>query len=78
MEAAMATVISLINLKGGVGKTTTTLALADILAYEYKYKVLVIDLDPQTNVTVALIHQDDWEEGQGRLNTKATFFRRTV
>ncbi len=58
----MATVISLINLKGGVGKTTTTLALADILAYEYKYKVLVIDLDPQTNVTVALIHQDEWEK----------------
>ena len=58
----MATVISLINLKGGVGKTTTCLALADILAYEYKYKVLVIDLDPQTNVTVSLIHQDEWEE----------------
>jgi chromosome partitioning protein len=58
----MATVISLINLKGGVGKTTTCLALADILAYEYKYKVLVIDLDPQTNVTVSLIHQDEWEK----------------
>jgi len=58
----MATIISLINLKGGVGKTTTCLALADILAYEYKYKVLVIDLDPQTNVTVSLIHQDEWEE----------------
>lgn len=58
----MATVISLINLKGGVGKTTTCLALADILAYEYQYKVLVIDLDPQTNVTVSLIHQDDWEK----------------
>lgn len=36
--------------------------MADILAYEYKYKVLVIDLDPQTNVTVSLIHQDEWEE----------------
>jgi chromosome partitioning protein len=58
----MATVLSLINLKGGVGKTTVTLALADILAYEYKYKVLVIDLDPQTNVTVSLINQDEWQE----------------
>ncbi|MDY0040946.1 MAG: AAA family ATPase, partial [Desulforhabdus sp.] len=58
----MPTVISLINLKGGVGKTTVTLALADLLAYEYQYKVLVIDLDPQTNVTVSLIHQDEWEK----------------
>ena len=58
----MAAVISLINLKGGVGKTTTCLALADILSYKYKYKVLVIDLDPQTNVTVSLIHQDEWEK----------------
>lgn len=58
----MATTISLINLKGGVGKTTVTLALADILAYVYKYKVLVIDLDPQTNVTVTLINQEEWKE----------------
>ena len=39
----MPKIISLINLKGGVGKTTTCLALADILAFEYEYKVLVID-----------------------------------
>lgn len=58
----MAIVISLINLKGGVGKTTTCLALADILTYEYEYKVLVIDIDPQTNVTVSLIHQDEWKK----------------
>ena len=58
----MPKIISLINLKGGVGKTTTCLALADILACEYKYKVLVIDLDPQTNITVSLIHQDEWEK----------------
>jgi chromosome partitioning protein len=55
------TVISVINLKGGVGKTTTAIALADILAYTYKYRILVLDLDPQTNATVCLIHQDEWE-----------------
>ena len=58
----MPKIISLINLKGGVGKTTTCLALAEILACEYKYKVLVIDLDPQTNVTISLINQDEWKE----------------
>ncbi|MGL5567548.1 MAG: ParA family protein, partial [Plesiomonas sp.] len=44
----MTKVISFINLKGGVGKTTTTVNIAAHLADD-GYKVLVIDLDPQTN-----------------------------
>jgi chromosome partitioning protein len=60
----MATVISMINLKGGVGKTTTTVALAEFMDVEYGKRVLVIDLDPQTNATVMLIGDRRW----GRLN----------
>ena len=45
----MAHVISTINLKGGVAKTTTSVALAEIFSSEMGKKVLVIDLDPQTN-----------------------------
>ena len=56
----LATIISMINLKGGVGKTTTTLALADMLSGHFDKKVLVIDLDPQTNATVSLIGEDRW------------------
>ncbi|MEW6228683.1 MAG: AAA family ATPase [Bacillota bacterium] len=56
----MAKVISTINLKGGVGKTQLTVAMAEFLASEYGKKVLVIDLDPQTNATVALMDQDIW------------------
>lgn len=58
----MANIISLINLKGGVGKTTLTIFMAEFLAKEYGKKVLVVDLDPQTNATVSLITQDRWKE----------------
>lgn len=57
----MSKVISFINLKGGVGKTTLLVATAEILAKEHDKKVLVIDLDPQTNATVLLISQEEWK-----------------
>jgi len=55
-----AIVVSLINLKGGVGKTTTTIQLAECLASEFSKRVLVIDLDPQTTATISLIDEDRW------------------
>ncbi|HAF02819.1 MAG TPA: hypothetical protein DIT76_03350 [Spartobacteria bacterium] len=48
----MAKIISFINYKGGVGKTTTTFHIGCALArFEPKKKVLLIDADPQTNPT---------------------------
>ncbi len=55
-------VISFINLKGGVGKTTTAVAVAEMLAQEERKHVLLIDLDPQTNATVTLISEEQWAE----------------
>lgn len=49
----MAQIISIINNKGGTGKTTTTLNLGSAL-HKSGFKVLVIDIDSQSNLTTSL------------------------
>ncbi|MDF7786066.1 MULTISPECIES: ParA family protein [Pantoea] len=51
----MAVVVSMINMKGGVGKTTLTFNLAWYSAWIRNLKVLVIDLDPQANLSQYLM-----------------------
>jgi chromosome partitioning protein len=74
----MTTVISFINLKGGVAKTTTTVAVGQMLVAEFKKRVLLVDLDPQTNATAMLIGDDQWRKLNDRGQTVAQLFRDAI
>lgn len=65
----MAVVVSFINFKGGVGKTTLSVEIAASLYKKFNSRVLMIDLDPQSNCTFYWMNEHDWEE---HVNTKGT------
>lgn len=69
----MGKVISVINMKGGVGKTTLSTGIADYISnhHEKHYKTLLIDVDPQFNATQALL--DLYKEDKKSLMKKKTF-----
>ncbi|WP_222124030.1 ParA family protein [Bacillus toyonensis] len=52
----MGQVISFINMKGGVGKTTLCIGVGEFLANYMDKKVLFIDVDPQFNTTQSLLN----------------------
>lgn len=72
-----ATTAAIANLKGGVGKSTTTVMLADGLAHYYGMNVLVIDLDPQANSSQMLLTEQGVQaasdQGKGAHHMLAEF-----
>jgi chromosome partitioning protein len=74
----MPTTIAFINLKGGVAKTTTTVATAHVLSGVHRKRVLVVDLDPQTNASVMLIGDRRWKELNDAKRTVAQLFYEAV
>ena len=66
-------VVSIINYKGGVGKTTVTSNLAVHVASKGK-RVLMIDVDPQTNLTFSFIDNIKWSENFSETKTLKNFF----
>jgi len=51
--------ITIVNMKGGVGKTTLAVNMAFVLTKYHNKKVLLVDVDPQFNATQYLINQQD-------------------
>jgi len=66
-------VVSVINYKGGVGKTSLTANLAGQLAWHGK-KVLLLDLDAQASLTFSFIKPDDWEKSFESSSTIKSWF----
>lgn len=53
-------IISFINMKGGVAKTTLSLNIADCLCSRHEKSILVIDVDPQFNATQCLMSGEQY------------------
>ncbi|MCV2219902.1 ParA family protein [Thauera sp. Sel9] len=70
----MATVVSFINFKGGVGKTTLSVELAASLYKKFNSRVLMVDLDPQSNCTLYWLNEADWERQINEKGTLLSFF----
>jgi chromosome partitioning protein len=66
-------VVSVINYKGGVGKTSLTANLAAQLAWQGR-SVLLVDLDAQASLTFSFIAPDVWEKDFSETNTIKSWF----
>lgn len=66
--------VSIINMKGGVGKTTLSFNLSMYLSKHEKKKVLLIDLDPQANATILGIEESKLLEHKRNKKTIVDLF----
>jgi len=71
-----AKVVSFINYKGGVAKTTTTYHVGCSLAQHSAKKVLLVDIDPQTNLTFLCAKVEKWQEFKKKNGTIASMYQR--
>jgi chromosome partitioning protein len=65
-------IISVMNFKGGVGKTTLSVNFAACLAKEYGKEALLVDLDPQSNASIWLLGEPKWKVINKRENIDRT------
>ena len=69
----MMKVVSVINYKGGVGKTTLTANLGAYAAVKGK-RVLMVDIDPQTQLTFSYMTPEEWKEKYAANKTLKNYF----
>ena len=70
--------IAVMNAKGGVGKSTVTLAIAETLSYYYGKKVLVIDSDAQMSISVMLMPFDELNQKRAKWKTLVGLLHQTL
>lgn len=70
-----AKVVSIINLKGGVGKSTLTMLLGEYLAFRHSRRVLLIDMDAQANLSYCMMHPDSVRSQDREGRTSYHLFR---
>ncbi len=58
----MTQIVTIINFKGGVGKTTCAVETATALARHYGKRTLLVDLDPQASATFYVMEQIHWKQ----------------
>lgn len=66
-------IISVINYKGGVGKTSVTANLAAELAWQGR-RVLLLDMDPQASLTFSFIKPEEWQQDYADHKTIKAWF----
>ena len=70
-----AKVVSFINLKGGVGKSTLSMMVSEFLYFRFNKRVLAIDIDSQANLTWAMVASDRIDQLKGESRTIYDLFR---
>jgi len=71
----LARIVSFINYKGGVAKTTTAYHIGSWLALEHEKRVLLVDVDPQTNLTFLCATQERWQQFRDEHGTLASLYQ---
>ena len=74
----MTKVVSFINYKGGVGKTTTAYHVSCSLAQHYGQRVLMVDIDPQTNLTFLCASVQQWQRRRNNPGTIKDLYTRYI